>query len=355
MCESVFTQALRAAIRTRGASLESLRVALLERGSRVSVATLSYWRSGRSRPDRGGSMIALAHLEEVLGLPPGFLTSKVNPRGPGSAVASELPTHYVMAEVPTTGPGNGSDAAVVRAGLAMLGIDTDDGLDRVSYHDRLEVRPDRTDGAHDVRTVFVARRAGVDRFSIWYSHSDDKAFPFVMALTNCRLGQVIEFREKSAVAAEMVLDHSLDAGESVIVEHRVESIGQTEAVHDLMRRVTTPIRELVMEVRFPTEQIPQLAVMRTMVGGKPVVRPTSLVGNALHLLVMDPEPGVYGLQWTWPDETSAGDAAERDDGAGTIESAAAFGAPTVSGETTGETTGEIRTAHPRRPAEEADD
>jgi hypothetical protein len=241
--------------------------------------TLSYWRSGRSRPDRGGSIIALANLEGVLRLPAGFLTSKVNPRGPGSAVASELPTHYFMAEVPTTGPGDGTDADVVRAGFAMLGMESDDGLVRVTYHDRLEVRPDRTDGAHDVRTVFLARRGGVQRFPIWYSHSDAKAFPFIMALSNCSLGRVIEFREKTAVAAEMVLDHPLDEGESVIVEHRMESIGQTIAVHNLMRRVTHPIRELVMEVRFPDEQIPVGAEVHTVVDGQPVRRQTTLVGR----------------------------------------------------------------------------
>ncbi len=299
---SVFTQALRAAIATRGASLESLRQALADLGSSVSVATLSYWRSGRSRPDRGGSMIALARLEGVLRLPPGFLTSKVNPRGPGSMVASELPTHYLMAEVPTTGPGDGTDVDVVRAGFAMLGLDADDGLVRVTYHDRLEVRPDRTDGAHDVRTVFMARRGGVNRFPIWYSHSDRRAFPFVMALSNCRLGQVIEFREKTAVAAEMILDHPLEEGESVIVEHRMESIGQTVPVHNLMRRVTNPIRELVMEVRFVTEQIPTGAELHTMRDGQPLVRATTIVGNSLHLLVIDPQPGVYGLTWTWPGE-----------------------------------------------------
>lgn len=299
MGEPVFTQALRAAITTRGASLESLRQALLERGSRVSVATLSYWRSGRSKPDRGGSMIALAELEGVLRLPAGFLTGKVNPRGPGSVVASELPTHYLMAEMPDSGSGDGTDADVVRAGVGMLGLDFDDGLDRVTYHDRLEVRPDRTDGAHDVRTVFRAQRAGVDRFPIWYSHSDAKAFPFVMGLSNCRLGRAVEFREKAAVAAEMILDHPLDQGESAIVEHRMESIGQTIPVHNLMRRVTNPIRELVMEVRFPPDQAPHSAVVHTVADGEPVVRPTSLVGNSLHLLVIDPQPGVYGLEWSW--------------------------------------------------------
>ncbi len=299
--EAEFTQALRAAIVSRGVSLESLRQSLAERGSRVSVATLSYWRSGRSMPDRGGSMIALAQLEEVLSLPAGFLTSKVKPRKPGSVVASALPTHYRTAQSPPVAIRHceSFDDAVVRAGLAELGMDWDDGLDRVSYHDRLQVRPDRTDGSHDVRTVFVATRPGAHRFPIWSTHDDRKAFPFVMGLSNCRLGRVVEFREHVAVAAEMFLDHTLDKGESTIVEHRLESIGQDLPVTQLLRRVSTPIRELVMEVRFSGEQLPRAAKTRRIVEDTDVQEATTLVGSSVYLLVIDPDPGIYGLEWTW--------------------------------------------------------
>lgn len=298
--EAAFTRALRAAISARGVSLETLRQELLERGSKVSVATLSYWRTGRSRPDRGGSMVALAQLEEVLGLPAGFLTSKVNPRGPGREAASELRTHYRMADRPSV-PGTGapSDADVVRAGLAEVGMTWDDGLTRVSYHDRLEIRADRTDGAHDVRTVFIAARGGVERFPIWYTHDDEKAFPFVIGLSNCRLGRVVEFREKAAVAAEMILEHPLEKGESAIVEHRLESIGQTIPTMNLFRRVSGPIRELVMEVRFPPTQIPRQAWIKRVVAGEETVTPALVTGGSLHLLRIDPAPGVYGLEWDW--------------------------------------------------------
>ncbi|MBW3084686.1 hypothetical protein KEM60_00875 [Austwickia sp. TVS 96-490-7B] len=299
--EAPVTRALRAAISTRGASLESLRLALAERGSQVSVATLSYWRSGRSRPDRGGSMIALSHLEEVLRLPAGFLTSKVTPRGPGSAVASGLPTHYRVIQAPPPGTVSviGCTPEIVRTRLVEVGMEEDDGLDRVSYHDRLEIRPDRTDGPHDVRTVFVARRPGVDRYPIWYAHDDRGAFPFVMALSNCRLGVATEFPENIAVAAEMLLDHSLAQGESTIVEHRLESIGQTTPLVNLHRGVTTSIRELVMEVRFPSSAVPREAFTRCMRHGQAVVEPARFVGNSLHLLAIDPEPGLYGLEWVW--------------------------------------------------------
>lgn len=299
--EADFARALRAAIIARRTSLEALRRALEERGIQVSVATLSYWRSGRRKPDRGASMIALAELERVLRLPAGFLTSKVAPRRPGSAVASALPTHYRTTATPAvTGPGTPRDSEVVAAGLAELGLSWDDGLARLSYHDRMQIREDRTDGTHDVRTVLVAHRNGVDRFPIWYSHEDPHAFPFVTALSNCRLGRAVEFREKAAVAAEMLLEQGLDRGESVIVEHRVESIGQQAPMTSLFRRVGPPLRELVMEIRFPPRQLPRQVVQWRRVGdAAESSHPWHLVGNSSHLLVIDPAPGVYGLEWTW--------------------------------------------------------
>jgi len=290
-----FSAALRAAVATRGVSLESLKNELARRGCRVSIATLSYWRSGHRSPDRGGSMLALAEMEDLLSLPAGFLTSKVNPRGPGSAVASGLPTHYqtVARREPS------SEARDSDSGIVELGLDWDDGLDRVSYHDRIEIREDRTDGAHDVRTVFVARRAGVDRFPVWWSHDDPKAFPFVVALTNCHLGRALEVREECAVAAEMLLDRTLDAGESFIVEHRLEAIGQNTPTLNFHRQLSAPIRELVIEVRFHPDATPRAAATRRTVGGCDTLVPTPVVGNSLHLLEIDPLPGIYGLEWEW--------------------------------------------------------
>jgi len=51
-----FDAALRAAIRARGLSLDRLREHLRARGVTVTTATLSYWQSGRSRPERRDSV-----------------------------------------------------------------------------------------------------------------------------------------------------------------------------------------------------------------------------------------------------------------------------------------------------------
>ncbi|UUZ58482.1 hypothetical protein [Nocardioides sp. B-3] len=70
-----FADELRRAIDRRGLGLERIRDHLDQRGVSVSVATLSYWQSGRSLPGRKASIAAIPHLEEVLALDRGSLAS----------------------------------------------------------------------------------------------------------------------------------------------------------------------------------------------------------------------------------------------------------------------------------------
>ena len=67
------------AIAERGVSLEYLRGRLQDLGTPLSVATLSYWRSGRSQPEHQTSLEALTTLEELLYLPAGHLRSRLRP------------------------------------------------------------------------------------------------------------------------------------------------------------------------------------------------------------------------------------------------------------------------------------
>jgi len=74
-----FEAALRAAIRARGLGLERIRYRLRGRGVSISLATLSHWQSGRCRPERPESLLALDHIEEVLEVPAGSLTNLLGP------------------------------------------------------------------------------------------------------------------------------------------------------------------------------------------------------------------------------------------------------------------------------------
>ena len=68
-----FADVLRTAIEVRGLGLERIRDRLDAQGISLSVATLSYWQSGRSQPGRKQSIAALPHLEQLLALDQGSL------------------------------------------------------------------------------------------------------------------------------------------------------------------------------------------------------------------------------------------------------------------------------------------
>ncbi|HWD04127.1 MAG TPA: transcriptional regulator [Amycolatopsis sp.] len=74
-----FADALRAAIRARGLGLDRIRYRLRARGTSLSLATLSHWQSGRCRPERPESLMALRNLEDILHVPPHSLRRLLGP------------------------------------------------------------------------------------------------------------------------------------------------------------------------------------------------------------------------------------------------------------------------------------
>lgn len=76
---SAFAAALRAAIAARGITLARLQSLLVSDGNPVSVATLSYWRSGDRQPEGALSLAVVEGLEDRLGLSRGHLASLLGP------------------------------------------------------------------------------------------------------------------------------------------------------------------------------------------------------------------------------------------------------------------------------------
>lgn len=288
---SDFATALRAAISARGLSLDQIRRSLARHGITVSVATLSYWQSGRSRPERASSLAAIGPLEETLGLPRGFLGSRLPPLRRSLAAPTDS---YSSSSLEPGDPQQDRAAAAV----AQLGLSFDDGLARVSYHDRVEFRKDRTEGPRYVRTVFTAQREGVDRFPVWLESDDPDCYPIVTALTNCRVGVIREFPELAGVAVELIFDRPLHLGETTLVEHCLELVGQRRPQRMLRRVLGTPTRELVLEVKFARAALPALAHELVIVGGEERRRELS-VYPTIQSLFTDCVPGRYSVHWEW--------------------------------------------------------
>ncbi|WP_223626632.1 hypothetical protein [Microbacterium sp. EST19A] len=74
-----FAAALRAAISERGITLSRLQQGLAHDGNAVSMATLSYWRSGDRQPEGAQSLSVVEGIEDRLGLARGHLSSLLRP------------------------------------------------------------------------------------------------------------------------------------------------------------------------------------------------------------------------------------------------------------------------------------
>ena len=294
-----FADALRAAIRSsrlsQGRILDRLRV----RGVPVSSATLSFWQSGRSRPERPSSLAALQSLEEVLGLGPGALSRLLEPprpRGRGAYPAKGRDKGLAF-------DGLWSQRDAMRRTLDRVDVSWDTALTRISQHDRVEIGPDGGEVGIWVRGVMRANADGPDRCVHFY-HIDEPGFalPEVQPLRGCRLGAVHTELEAGLCATELLFPHALSRGETAVIEYFVSNSRPYPRDGKYERILRAPIREYVLEVQFTA---PALPVRCTQ------YRPSAAVGSTAKierrvgldedhrvlLVALDAGPGLHGARW----------------------------------------------------------
>lgn len=282
-----FAEALRHAVDRRQLSLDRIHCRLDERGVSVSVATLSYWQSGRSEPSRKSSLAAIPHLEEVLQLGPGELMRAL-------PATRERPRRNAVQGLDALWP-EPSQTAV----LSRLDTSWDAELDRVTLHDLLRIGPDRRQTSLSVRQAMRARCDGPDRRVVMHSHDDpDAGAPHFRAVRGCTLGRVEQNEEGSVVGAELVFFAPLRRGETVIVEYEVVAPEPGPSDNEYTRRLRMPMREYLLEVEFHPASLPRSVVAITD-GRKVELRLD--VAHRAHLVHTDPTAGATGIRWTWPD------------------------------------------------------
>jgi transcriptional regulator with XRE-family HTH domain len=269
-----FADALRVAIQVRGLSLERLQHRLKVRGAPISVTALSYWQSGRRRPERPESLMALAHLEDVLGLPETALSRLLGPPRPrGRSRRRELSARA---------PWDGS------------------GLVLTAQHDRVDVAP--CGGVRGVRSrqVMQVTSANVDRWIL--CQETGSAQPALTAVRSCRVGRVARERTNGVLVAELLFDEPISPGNSIAIEYELIYPHPT-VEHTHFRRFAERVHDYVLEIKFPAESLPASCEQfasgpagTEMYGGARLA-PVDTWGYA-HAAALDFGPGLYGMRWT---------------------------------------------------------
>ena len=294
--ELPFAAALRAAIESGGLGLDQIRQLLAHRGSDVSVATLSYWQTGRRSPGRRTSFVTLAHLEDVLGMTPGALAKHIPPRGTEArAVNSVLTFAGAM--------GDGVELPEV---IAELDARLRRQFEMVSEQAVLTVGADHGQHWRWTRRVMRAVADGVDRLLLADQVEDDVPPPSITPVLHCTLGRRVYLATSKFVISELLFDRVLAAGDPMVIEYRLDygppyPLDTTHEVHKQM-----PLRDFVLEVRFDHGARPVRCEWFEHNGRDPRararVKPMTLDEDGSVLVVrQDLPPGRFGLRWEWAD------------------------------------------------------
>jgi hypothetical protein len=289
MAHPGFPEAFAAALSRRGVTLAWLHQRLVERGHPVSPAALSYWRSGRSQPERGTSRDALVEIEQLLHVAPGDLVSQLGPsRRPGPRPA-ERTLRDLFAENP------GMERALRELGFEGL---YDEVVEQVR-HLVMDVDADGAISRIQVRAVMQARRHDARRTPVVMTMDERGRLPRFVPSPGCSIGRSAVDEESGVYAAELVLDRALAKGETCPYELSIElaePFEETWVDHYAARRLA----ELLVWVRFDPDRLPTHVERYTIDGGDEQTEKVDLgEGSSAHALARGFGPGVLGLRWGW--------------------------------------------------------
>jgi hypothetical protein len=293
-----FPSALRDAIRASGLSLDRIKYRLKQRGVSITVTTLSYWQTGKRRPERPESLLALAHLEQVFGLAAGSLVALLGPRRQRGR--PRRPPHFLPMEALWT------DRERITQLLSRMRVGIDTGLTVLSLHDRLEVAADRGERSLSVRQVLLADRDGVDHWvTIYDLRKPGFPLPMIVPGQSVRLGQVARDHDAGLIAIELLFDRPLRRGETMIMEFTVINAGPPfpRGTDTFERHFRQPIRDYVVEVRFDRRALPtRCQQLMTGQDGTETSERRDLSIDAAgraHAVRLGVMPGTCRVSWGW--------------------------------------------------------
>jgi hypothetical protein len=292
-----FEDALRVAIRSSRLSLERIQHRLRTRGTPVSVTALSYWQSGRRRPERPDSLLALRQLEDVLGLHDGALAALLGPPRPRGRTRRDANDAPPLSALWST---NQSAAEL----LGRVDTSPDGKLSRLSHHDVVHIDAHGGQRKVHVRQLVRAECNGADRWMMVFDGAASSAAPAVIRpIRSCHLGKVLTDHAQDVVVAELLFDRALERGETILMEYELldPPSGTHEDDYTYCRLFRLPVRQYLLELRFDPTTPP--ARCETFAGDpsghelEPAKRMVLDRYGRAHTVALDFGMGVFGARW----------------------------------------------------------
>ncbi|MEL4503792.1 hypothetical protein AAEX63_02675 [Luteococcus sp. H138] len=238
-----FAHRLGEAVAASPLTLDALSSRLGQLGTPVTIATLSYWRSSRSVPTRRKSLRAVEHLENLLGLAPGWLVSAL----PAAAADGWDPVAML--------PPNPR----LMTALDGLGLDLRRRSSTDLVRDRLQITPGAR--THEVRQLIRVEADELLRVAVMVAMESGQHLGELEGLGGAVVEDMVELPAQGAgdatlVIARLELPRRLVRGERCDYgyRYRIDSLAAFPSETSIARSARTPL--LLQEVTFHDE-LPQ--------------------------------------------------------------------------------------------------
>ncbi|MGW8482558.1 hypothetical protein ACWGJP_05425 [Microbacterium sp. NPDC055903] len=286
--DATFSTALREAIRERGVTLAWLNARLRDGGNPVSMATLSYWRSGARRPEGAQSLAAVGEIEQLLDLPVGALSGAIGRSlrvGPFGSPTFPLPAADL-------------EAAVTEV-FEALGEPQADRVRDVTTQVVTEVGPAGTVRSRSIRTL-IQSMSGLVTHVPYVEMTPGQATPPppFTALGGGRIDRVHSHPSGEVHGFAFELDQPIDTAETTMIEWRIDYSDEFPATRETGHGFSRQCRELLMWTRFDPAALPTWVdeVVETPEASTriPVVIDR---GSSVHQVRRRFGPGMLSLEW----------------------------------------------------------
>lgn len=279
-----FSDALSRSIERSGMTLEQIASALAEAGTPVSMATLSYWRSGRAAPRRAGSRKAVEQLEQLLGTGPGRLVSLLDP--------SPSTSWDPQALLPSV--------AEARAMLARHGLDLDRHWNPQYFTDITTLSADRRDATRHLRRHLLAERDEASALSMTVPVPSGASVE-VSTTGSCRLlDRVVAPRQGRSELLVLALELAqvVEQGQMALADLTLH-IRSSEPMDRVVHGAAASVRYLVQGVAFQGEAPTHVrAVQRDhWKGARRDERHVAVYRGEVQLVTRDMPSGLSELRW----------------------------------------------------------
>lgn len=241
-----FADALREAVLSRGVTLAWLNKRLRENGNPVSMATLSYWRSGARRPEGAQSMAAVADIEDLLQLPSDSLSSLV---GPTQRVGPVGPPAFPLKE-------SHLEDAVTEV-FHALGAPQFDLARDVSTHSVTEVGADGNVMTRTTRTL-VQSMSGLltDVPYVDMTPGISTPAPIFRAVGGAQITARHSHPSGEVHGFSLKLDQPVESAQTTMIEWALDVPPGYPPVRETGHGVARQARDLVLWTRFHPDALP---------------------------------------------------------------------------------------------------